>query len=400
MRPAAPLIAVATGLALAGGCGASQAAPPPVPRGAATIVEAPALEVASHQPRLDSDPGTYSACAAPSVVRLHAQDDTTDPAVPACAPGDGWARVADEGGATVRCDAAGRPGLLARALSGALPLDATTASHVRAVFHAGQAQGRRSDAFGLVGDSMTVEGSFMRPFATPHALAPAAARALKLSRGASVIDFFRDARVDDPSMSADSFLAPRAAKVGVRASWPLTPRGAKAQIPLDEMVTAVSPAYAVVLYGANDALWRTGDPTRLRTEFVGSLTALVDALETRGIVPVLTTIPKHMRERGWPDCPSNATSGANERFAAHATMLSAAVADLACRHHLPLIDLRWALDPLLDHGVGPDGVHLSIHPSGGAVLDESGLQCGYNVRNLVTLRELALVVDAATAPGL
>lgn len=355
------------------------------------------LEAASHAPRLDSDPSTYSACAAPSVVRLHAQDDTTDPSVPACAPGDGWSRVADEGRAVLRCDAAGRPDLLARALSAALPLDAATASHVRAVFKAGQTQGRRSDAFGLVGDSMTLERSFMRPFGTPRAIAPAAARALSLARGASVIDFFRDARVDDPSLSADSFLAPPAAKVGVRASWPLTPRGAKAETPLDAMVTAVSPAYAVVLYGANDALWRTDDPKRLRSDFVSALTALVDALETRGIVPVLTTIPKHMRERGWPDCPPSAIGGANERFAANATMLSATVADLACSRHLPLVDLRWALDPLLDHGVGPDGVHLSIHPSGGAVLDDSGLQCGYNVRNLVTLRELALVVDAATA---
>jgi hypothetical protein len=398
MRPVALLIAVATGLAAAcSGCGASHAGPPPLPRGAATVAEAPAADLASHPPRLDSDPSTYSACAAPSVLRLHAPDDATDPAVSACAPGDGWSKVPDrDQGATLRCDGAGRPGLLANALSGAMPLDPATSAHVRAVYRTGLTQRRRSDAFGLVGDSMTMEGSFMRPFGTPHAIASAAARALTLAKGTSVIDFFRDAHVDDKTMSADSFLAPRAAKVGVRASWPLTPRGAK-QNPLDAMVTAVSPAYAVVLYGANDAVFRSDDAKRLRTEFVGSLTALVDALETRGIVPVLTTIPKHMRERGWPDCPFAATTGGNERFAAQATMLSAAVADLACRRHLPLVDLRWALDPLLNHGVGPDGVHLSIHPSSGAVLDDSGLQCGYNVRNLVTLRELALVVDAVDA---
>jgi hypothetical protein len=29
------------------------------------------------------------------------------------------------------------------------------------------------------------------------------------------------------------------------------------------------------------------------------------------------------------------------------------------------------------------------------VLDAAGLECGYNVRNLVTLRELGRVVDAA-----
>jgi hypothetical protein len=102
-----------------------------------------------------------------------------------------------------------------------------------------------------------------------------------------------------------------------------------------------------------------------------------------------------MREHGWPDCAGSPTSGGNERFNVQTAVLSADVADLACRRHLPLIDLRWALDPLLDHGVGPDGVHLSVHPGGGGVLDAAGLECGYNVRNLVTLRELGRVVDAA-----
>jgi len=395
-----PLVFASVVAALVGACGASRAGPPG-PRAAATVAEPPAPDVADLTPRLDSDPSTYSACAAPSVLKLHAPDDTRDPAVATCAPGDGWARVADrEQGASVRCDAAGRPGLLAHVMSAGLPLDPATRSHVRDVFRAGRAAGRRADAFGLVGDSMTVEANFMRPFAAARALPPAIASALTLASGPpgvhTVVDLFRAARVDDLSMSADSFLAPRAAKVGARATWPLAPRGAKQETPLDEMVDAVSPAYAVVLYGANDALWRTDVP-RLEADFGAALTAIVDALESRGIVPILTTIPKHMREAGWPDCPYAATSGANERFAANATVLSADVAALACRRHLPLVDLRWALDPLLDHGIGPDGIHLSVHPSGGAVLDATGLQCGYNVRNLATLRELALVVDAAAA---
>jgi hypothetical protein len=270
------------------------------------------------------------------------------------------------------------------------------------VFRLGRFKGRRADAFGLVGDSMTLDGNFMRPFAAAHPLPAPIAEALAISSApagiGNVVDLFRAARVDDLTMSADSFLAPRAAKVGARVTWPLAPHGAKQESPLDEMVDAVSPAYAVVLYGANDALWRTDSLPRLESDFGAALVAVVDALEARGIVPILTTIPKHMREAGWPDCPSSESSGANERFAAQAAALSADVAALACRRHLPLIDLRWALDPLLDHGIGPDGVHMSHHPGGGAVLDASGLQCGYNVRNLVTLRELALVVDAAT-PG-
>jgi hypothetical protein len=386
-------LALVIGLpALGAACGARHTGPPPVARGAAAVIEPPGLTLSAHKPRIDSDPDTYSACAAPSVLRLHAADDTDDPGVTTCAPGDAWSIVPNQEEATsVRCGAAGRPDLVARALSGALPLDAATTEHVRAIYGEGQKQGRRGHAFGLVGDSMTTSGSFMRPFSSPpRTWSPPLEQALSAVTGGDVVEFFHGMGND----SFDSFVAPRAAKVGVRATWPLQPRTLGAKSPLVEMVDRVSPAYAVVLYGANDALWRTDSLPRLRDEFTTALAAIVDALESRGVVAVVTTIPKHMRERGWPDCPRGATTGSNERFAANATALSAAVADLACTRHLPLIDLRWALDPLLDHGVGPDGVHLSTHSSGGGVLDDSGLQCGNNVRNLVTLRELTLVIDA------
>jgi hypothetical protein len=376
-------LVVATVALIAAGS-ASHAELPPGPRpstSAADSALAPASPV--RVSRVDSDPATFSACAAPSVLKLHGPDDSRDLAsLASCAPGDGWARIADhEQSVALRCAAAGRPIELARILEGALPLDPATAAHVHAVFRSGQALGRRADVFGLVGDSLTVDANFVRPFVPggSHAVLPAEVqRLLPLGR-----------------FAADSFQLPRAAKVGARATWPLTPRGFHQANPLEEMVAVQSPAYAVVLYGPNDALWRTDSLDLLTRGFDTALTAIVDALEARGIVPILTTIPKHMREHGWPDCAGSPTSGGNERFNVQTGVLSADVADLACRRHLPLVDLRWSLDPLLDHGVGPDGVHLSVHPGGGGVLDAAGLECGYNVRNLVTLRELGRVVDAA-----
>jgi hypothetical protein len=356
----------------------------------------------------DDNQATYSACTAPSVLRLNDAEDARDLDDPsACSPGFARARVAEgEQAAAAHCDVAGRHVDLARLLEGALPLDAETTEHVRHVFRGGQARGRRRDAFGLAGDSMTVAWNFLAPFAprgadavVPEEVQHALALASPLDGAADVLALFRGARRHPGGkvVAPDPFLAPRAAKVGVRATWPLSPRGPQQPSPLEEMVDAVSPAYAVVLYGANDAVWQADSLDALVHDFSSALSAIVDVLEARGVVPVLTTVPKHMRALGWPDCARVPGGPSNERFAIQATALSAAVADVACRRHLPLIDLRWSLEPLINSGIGPDGIHLSAHRKGGGVLDASGLQCGYNVRNLLTLRELALVVDAISS---
>ena len=408
-RPRALLFAIACiATIVVSACGASTTNPRTIARAPTAMADAPFAGFAPTQEApADDEETVYSACNAPSVLRLHAADDARDPDFPSsCAPEDAWTRTTEaEQAAAAHCDVDGRPVDLARLLEGALPLDPDTTAHVRRVFQSGQSRGRRSDAFGLIGDSMTLAWNFLSPFAdgaaqaiVPAEVKKALALASPIDEADDVLALFRGARRhrSDKIVRVDPVVAPRAAKVGVRASWPLSPRGPQESSPLDEMVAAVSPAYAVVLYGANDAVWHTESLDALVRDFISSLSAIVDALESRGIVPVLTTVPKHMRARGWPDCAQAQGGLSNERFAVQATTLSSAVADVACRRHLPLIDLRWSLDPLVYHGVGPDGIHLSAHRLGGGVLDESGLRCGYNVRNLVTLRELALVVDAVS----
>jgi hypothetical protein len=418
-RFGAPLFGIACiVMVLAPACGASSRSTPAVasqpsmrvPSMSLVLPDAtPAVFAAVRETPADDKPPTHSvssACSAPSVLRPGAADDAGDPDAPAdCSAGDAWRPADAEQAAAAHCDMAGRHIDLARLLEGALPLDADTTEHVRHLFRDGQAHGRRGDEFGLVGDSMTVAWNFLAPFAqgagdavVPSDVESALALASPVQGARDVLALFRGARRHGESKIAglDPFVAPRAAKVGVRANWPLAPRGPQQPSPLEEMVGTVSPAYAVVLYGANDAVWLTDPIDSLASNFSTALSAIVDALEARGVVPVLTTVPKHMHARGWPDCARATGAASNERFATQATALSAAVADVACRRHLPLIDLRWSLEPLINHGVGPDGVHLSAHRQGGGVLDGSGLQCGYNVRNLVTLRELALVVDAVS----
>jgi hypothetical protein len=139
-------------------------------------------------------------------------------------------------------------------------------------------------------------------------------------------------------------------------------------------------------------------PDALAKEFGDALRSLVDAIESRGVVPILTTIPKHARTKRFPDCPERGPGGSNLRFAIQTNVVSATIAAVACERALPLIDYRYAIDPLLDHGVGGDGVHPTLYRLGAGVLDDDGLECGYNVRNFVTLRMVKLVRDVAITP--
>ncbi len=60
---------------------------------------------------------------------------------------------------------------------------------------------------------------------------------------------------------------------------------------------------------------------------------------------------------------------------------------------MPLIDLRHALDNLQNSGIRQDGVHPTVYRHKPGKLDEDGLQCGYNVRNYVSLKMLRQVVE-------
>src|SRR5579884_1761346 len=156
MQRRTPLLCLAlAAVALAAAGSASRAETPQAPKVVvpATAADTPPAGAVSPAPRVDSDPATWSACAAPSVLRLHAADDAREvPAVDACGPGDAWAAAMDrDQAAAAHCDSAGRRVDMARVLEGALPLDAATAAHVRAVHRAGQKLGRHADAVGLVG---------------------------------------------------------------------------------------------------------------------------------------------------------------------------------------------------------------------------------------------------------
>ncbi|MBW2529424.1 MAG: hypothetical protein JRI23_34930 [Deltaproteobacteria bacterium] len=291
-------------------------------------------------------------------------------------------------------------------LDAAVPaLDAATLAHVRAIAARGAEHGRKRRAFGLVGDSMTVSGAFLRPFSASHRgpveLSAEVERRLAISRPTeplrTIVDYYRGAEAQRVrGLWTDSFGAPRAAKVGARSPWALVGE-AQNQSPLAIMVDGLSPAVVVAVYGGNDAAYRVADPEEIAATFEQDFGKVVDALELRGVVPIVSTIARHGLASGLATCSDDPATLSNWRLAVQTNAVNAAVVRLACRRHLPLVDLRHALDGAPNYGLGPDGVHPSAYAEGAGVLTARGLQCGYNISNYVTLRMLKRVHDALAA---
>lgn len=321
-------------------------------------------------------------CAAPSLVVRGAADAREPPDLEDC-------RFAPSGDDDIgdRCGTPAFPAAIdLDRLDAALVLDAEALDHVARVAARGRALGRRPNVFALVGDSITASPKFLRPFARGRSpkLAPEVEARLRLDDGALVIDAFQPADLDP-------FSAPRAAQVGALASFAVPENVAVSASPLGLTVARLSPSVAFVMFGSNDATVRFAELESLEATFRARLERIVDALLEAGVVPVLHTVVRHMKDAGQPDCDHRPGDLSNWRIAVQTSALSAVAASVACERHLPLVDLRHAFDALRNHGIGLDGVHPNAHRRGAGALDAEALGCGYNTRNYVTLRMLTLL---------
>ncbi|MBW2458837.1 MAG: hypothetical protein JRI68_30335 [Deltaproteobacteria bacterium] len=269
-----------------------------------------------------------------------------------------------------------------------LPFDEATRARLRELYERGRERGRRPQVFGLVGDSITFSDWFLKPFAAgarSH-LSPEVVERLRIpSGGRTIIDYYQGV---DAQAGLDSFAAPRAAKNGARSSWPL-PLGQPAESsPLGQLVRSLSPAVVIVMYGSNDATVRFTSTKQLSADFRARMIRIVDYLEGEGVIPVLNTVLRHGHDPSRADCDRGAGDLSNWRVAVQSSVVSAVAAELACERKLPLIDLRHGMDQLLNSGLGVDGTHPDAFLGGAGVLTSTGLQCGFNLRNYLTLRML------------
>jgi hypothetical protein len=137
---------------------------------------------------------------------------------------------------------------------------------------------------------------------------------------------------------------------------------------LERELAEIRPLLGVVMLGTNES--RRGVPL---DTFARNLWTIIDRMLEAGTIPLVSTIPANTSD-AWADVQI-------PRF-------NLAIRGIAQGRQIPFVDLHRTLNSLPNRGISNDGVHLSVAPGGGCLWTASGLQHGYNTRNLVTIESL------------
>lgn len=215
--------------------------------------------------------------------------------------------------------------------------------------------------FAKVGDSITVEDDFLNCF--DGGTIDLAGRA---DLSATVTYFMTGNAAGSSPFARTSY----AAKGGTTAADVMT----GSPSPLVKELTAITPRIEVLMFGTNEDRYGWS-----LDAFGEQLWGVVDASLARGVIPVMSTIPANT---GYPAADARVPT------------FNRVVRAIAQGRGVPLVDLHRELEPLPNRGISSDGIHPSIAPGGGCLLNATGLQYGYNMRNLVTLEVLARARDA------
>ena len=151
------------------------------------------------------------------------------------------------------------------------------------------------------------------------------------------------------------------------ASWAI----AGTPSPLEEEIEAVAPSFAVVMFGTNDAGYYGDDTGQMLRWYGAKMLEMTDTLVTGGVVPVLMTIP-----------PKDGST-----YAPRTGVINGVVRGIAQGLQVPLVDYNRVMLGAPSWGLSGDGIHPSA-TGGGCDFTESGLEYGYNIRNLMTLDAL------------
>ncbi|HYO89467.1 MAG TPA: SGNH/GDSL hydrolase family protein [Candidatus Limnocylindrales bacterium] len=253
--------------------------------------------------------------------------------------------------------------LFAQQPAGFVPFPDDIANNIRSIYSVGQAYGNQPGMFSKVGDSISMSVSYLRQIGWGVYDLGAYGYLQPVVRQFSNTWVGVDNAFTRESLAAD---------VGWAAWGALEPeladeeRCQPEEKPLECEFRIARPSIALIMFGTNDASYRTAAEFRYDMERIIALSL------SWGVIPVLSTFPNR------PDTPDAAAA------------LNQVVRDLANARRLPLWDYAAALAALPDEGLAWDHLHPSSPERANqvAVFSAENLQYGYVVRNLTALQIL------------
>jgi GDSL-like Lipase/Acylhydrolase family len=269
--------------------------------------------------------------------------------------GEGEPGGEGEGERPVNGEGEGEPDLVvtqpARYLDEQSPMTDFVVDHLRAIRDAHPEM--RNDVLAKVGDSLTVSTSYLQCFSGNIS-------GNNINLGGRDLEDTRASFLT----TLDSY---RRATTAATVGWSASAVIAGNPSPLDDELTAISPGFATVMFGTNDVGYRS------LPAFTADIVTIVDRMLDRGVVPLLSTIP-----------PRDDDATIDARVPAY----NLAIRAVAESRQVPFVDVGAALRGLPGHGIGADNIHLEQDSRGACILDDEGLQHGYNLRNMLVLTAL------------
>ena len=226
-----------------------------------------------------------------------------------------------------------------------------------------QDETRQDDVFMKVGDSITVTTTFLNCLSSPVSLPDS-----DLTEAAA---YFRQGDADGSTPFNRASLA---AQGGRAASWAISGTPS----PINQEIAAISPRFALIMFGTNDIGWYADDMPAMLRWYTDAMIRLVDALPPKGIIPVLSSIPRR---------------GDDADLDLWVPTLNAIIRGLAETRQIPFLDFHLALEPLTGYGLSPDGVHPNAASGGSCDFSSDGLDHGQNTRNLITMEVLTQLYE-------
>ena len=233
-----------------------------------------------------------------------------------------------------------------------LPVIPAVSRTARQIYQRGLALGNNPNAFSKIGDCESTPTWFLGDFdrnPPPYRLGEYTDLETVILHFAG--SFGRTSLAAGRGFNASSVLT---------ALWADPAQCQPGESPLACEIRVHRPSIAFVMLGTNDR-WH-------QDRFEGQMRLILNTLIEQGVVPILATKADNLEGDG---------------------SLNLTIARLALEYDLPLWNFWLALQPLPDHGLQPDGAHITW---GHNLFDDPlEMERGWPIRNLTALQSLAAV---------